>query len=258
MKFIKNILLFIVFAALAAGFFRYGPDFIKRYLITGEDISKTPEALIKQLGLDNADKRWDAYNKLADIGESALPLLKKSAESAKTDEKTAQWVQALINSIKMDNTQRTADNKRKAQKKVSLEYIFRNYSLSFGFADEIYDGDTIKLEDDTQIRYLGVDTPEITHGESGYNEEGGQEAYRQNRVLVGRNRLLIVKPKKTKHDSYGRLLAYIYSPVFEDGNFYLNISRYLVENGYGQEIYDNYDRDLLLKLSYSKVNEFTK
>jgi endonuclease YncB( thermonuclease family) len=191
-------------------------------------------------------------------------VLKKAAVSASTDKRTAEWIQAVINSIEQDSadedksSKERTDREKSSFEKSSLEYIFRNYKLSFGIAADIYDGDTVKLEDGTVIRYLGVDTPEIIHGERGYNESGGQDAYHENRVIVSGKRLIIAEPKRSKHDSYGRLLAYIYAPVFKEGDYCLNVSRHLVEEGYGEEVYGNYDRNLPLKIGYLKLKEFVK
>jgi endonuclease YncB( thermonuclease family) len=49
---------------------------------------------------------------------------------------------------------------------------FKGYNLRFINVKYIYDGDTILLSDNTVIRYLGIDTPEIAHSADEINEPG--------------------------------------------------------------------------------------
>lgn len=67
---------------------------------------------------------------------------------------------------------------------------------------QVYDGDTVLLEDGRRVRYLGINTPE-------YQEPFYLKAKRFNESLVlGREIRLEFDHEKT--DSYGRLLAYVY------------------------------------------------
>lgn len=70
----------------------------------------------------------------------------------------------------------------------------------------VIDGDTIEIEGGKRLRYIGIDTPEI----SGNNPDCfGREAYEKNKELVEGN---IVRLEKdvSEIDRYGRLLRYIY------------------------------------------------
>ena len=72
----------------------------------------------------------------------------------------------------------------------------------------VIDGDTIVLDTGEKVRYLMVDTPEIT---SGKNDCYGEEARAYNEELVlGQEVSLTYDVECT--DRYGRLLAYVEAP----------------------------------------------
>ena len=73
---------------------------------------------------------------------------------------------------------------------------------------KVVDGDTIKLEDGTTVRYIGVDTPETVHPSK---PKGcfGSEASAKNRELVAGKRVRLEKDVSDT-DRYGRLLRYVY------------------------------------------------
>lgn len=76
----------------------------------------------------------------------------------------------------------------------------------------IIDGDTIVLMNGEHVRYIGVNAPEISHGEKP-GEFYGPEATECNRSILGGGRgvkLKLVYDKRLR-DKYGRLLAYIYT-----------------------------------------------
>lgn len=65
------------------------------------------------------------------------------------------------------------------------------------------DGDTVVLEDDTEVRYLGVDAPE--KGEPYY-----EKATALNRSLVEGKKVRLDPCRSRPTDKYGRLLAFVY------------------------------------------------
>lgn len=92
---------------------------------------------------------------------------------------------------------------------------------ALGTVDRVIDGDTIVLTTGEKIRYLMVDTPEITLGK---NECYGQEAADYNaEIVLGQEVELTYDVQCT--DAYGRLLAYVNAP---DGE----INALLVARGY--------------------------
>ncbi|RMG98094.1 MAG: thermonuclease [Deltaproteobacteria bacterium] len=89
-----------------------------------------------------------------------------------------------------------------------------------GVVDRVIDGDTVVLADGHRVRYLLVDTPEI----SGMAECFGPEAAEANRSLV-EGREVDLEYDEVCRDDYDRLLAY----VSIDGR---EINLTLVERGY--------------------------
>lgn len=69
----------------------------------------------------------------------------------------------------------------------------------------IIDGDTIQISTGETLRYIGVDTPEIT----GKDECYAQEATQKNTQLV-LNKQVRLEKDKSHTDRYGRLLRYVY------------------------------------------------
>jgi micrococcal nuclease len=85
----------------------------------------------------------------------------------------------------------------------------------------VIDGDTVELEDGERVRYLLVDTPEITNGK---NDCFGAEARDFNRDLVEGREVELSYDRECR-DTYDRLLAY----VSLDGR---DVNALLVERGY--------------------------
>lgn len=67
---------------------------------------------------------------------------------------------------------------------------------------QVYDGDSVLLEDGRKVRYLGINAPE-------YQEPFYLKAKRFNESLV-LNREIRLEFDRERSDSYGRLLAYVY------------------------------------------------
>ncbi len=93
---------------------------------------------------------------------------------------------------------------------------------------EVIDGDTIILENGHQVRYLGIDAPEISH-ENVKEECGGKEATIANIDLLKGKRIRLIADQTDK-DNYGRLLRYVYTDTGELVNYTL------VKQGYAQAL----------------------
>ncbi len=91
---------------------------------------------------------------------------------------------------------------------------------------EVLDGDTVVLADGTRIRYLLIDSPEISNGK---NECFGLEARDINRDLV-LNKTVQLEYDEECYDTFDRLLAYI----SVNGR---NINSLMVERGYACALY---------------------
>ena len=78
---------------------------------------------------------------------------------------------------------------------------------------KIFDGDTILIDYNGKeecIRYIGVNTPEISHPGMGIDEETfGVLATEKNRELVA-DKEVALELDAQERDKYGRLLAYVY------------------------------------------------
>lgn len=85
----------------------------------------------------------------------------------------------------------------------------------------VIDGDTVELQSGERVRYLLVDTPEITNGK---NDCFGPEARDFNRDLVEGKEIALSYDVECE-DAYGRLLAY----VELEGR---DVSRLLVDRGF--------------------------
>jgi micrococcal nuclease len=83
-------------------------------------------------------------------------------------------------------------------------------ALAYHKVVRVYDGDTVLLENGTQVRYLGIDTPEIDH-KGGRSDVMAEEAGDVNRKLVG-GRHVRLEYDQEKVDSHGRCLAYLFLP----------------------------------------------
>jgi len=77
----------------------------------------------------------------------------------------------------------------------------------------VIDGDTVKLEDDTVVRYIGVDTPEVRRRKAQRwikePEPFAEAATEANRRLV-EGRVVSIEADVQPRDRYGRTLAYVY------------------------------------------------
>jgi len=84
---------------------------------------------------------------------------------------------------------------------------------------KVRDGDSIEMENGQIVRYIGIDSPEIS-----YNDCFGEQAKQKNVELVENKEVVLVQDTSII-DKNGRYLAYVYV----DGLF---VNEYMVKNGY--------------------------
>ena len=72
----------------------------------------------------------------------------------------------------------------------------------------VIDGDSIRLADGREVRYIGIDTPEICNL-YGEQEPGSQEAAAANARLVAGKRVWLER-EVSDTDRHGRLLRHVY------------------------------------------------
>ena len=97
----------------------------------------------------------------------------------------------------------------------------------------VIDGDTIEIEGNMKVRYIGIDTPETKHPSKGV-ECFGREAYQKNKSLV-EGKIVRLKKDISDTDKYGRLLRYVWLvDKTASTSTELFINEYLVREGYAQ------------------------
>jgi endonuclease YncB( thermonuclease family) len=105
-----------------------------------------------------------------------------------------------------------------------LPLVSRNdfgFQVTWATVSRVIDGDTVELSTGQKVRYLGIDTPELTYPRECY----ALEAYQKNRELVEGKRVALRKDV-SETDRYGRLLRYVYLPNGE------MVNAILVREGY--------------------------
>ena len=95
----------------------------------------------------------------------------------------------------------------------------------------VVDGDTIEIEGNVKLRYIGIDTPETKHPTKGI-QCFGKEASNKNKELV-EGKTIRMEKDVSETDRYGRLLRYVWlvddSATTSAGLF---VNDYLVREGY--------------------------
>lgn len=97
---------------------------------------------------------------------------------------------------------------------------------------EVIDGDTIKIQTGQTVRLLGIDTPETKDPRRPVGCFGKEAANETKKLLLGKE--IILQKDVSETDKYGRLLRYIYLPL-EDGQD-LFVNDYLVREGFASAL----------------------
>ncbi|PIY69402.1 YHYH domain-containing protein [Candidatus Roizmanbacteria bacterium CG_4_10_14_0_8_um_filter_39_9] len=95
----------------------------------------------------------------------------------------------------------------------------------------VIDGDTIIIEGNKHVRYIGIDTPETKHPAKGV-QCYGLEASQKNKELVD-GKLIRMQKDVSETDRYGRLLRYVWivnENATDSAGLFVN--DYLVREGY--------------------------
>ena len=87
----------------------------------------------------------------------------------------------------------------------------------------VSDGDTIVLMDGRHVRYIGINTPEVKHGNKKAEPYGYQAKNFNTKLLYSRK--VRLEFDKERYDQFGRLLAYVF---LEDGTF---VNKAILEHG---------------------------
>lgn len=97
--------------------------------------------------------------------------------------------------------------------------------------ENVIDGDTIVIEGNKKVRYIGMDTPELHHPKKSV-QCFGKEAMEENKRLVEGKKVILQKDV-SETDQYGRLLRYVWlSDEASPSAKGLFVNEYLVHEGY--------------------------
>jgi micrococcal nuclease len=113
-----------------------------------------------------------------------------------------------------------ADDEATDTAETSEDTEFERCGPSVAVVDRVIDGDTVVLTNGERVRYILVDTPEITNGK---NECWGTQASDFNAELVLEQQVTLTYDVECR-DVYGRLLAYVQVGEVE-------VNRALLERG---------------------------
>ncbi len=114
----------------------------------------------------------------------------------------------------------------------------------------VYDGDTILLDNNKKVRYLGINTPEIDH--KGGKSEFMAHAARNFNIELMKGARVSLEFDKEKKDRYGRLLAYVF---LENGKM---VNALMVRKGMAHVLLNNQGLkygDLLLNSQQKAMKE---
>lgn len=115
----------------------------------------------------------------------------------------------------------------------------------------VIDGDTIILGNNERVRLLGINAPEMRHGDKRGQFYGEEAKHFLGELIKGKEVKLKDEPLQPEFDQFGRKLAYVYLP---DGTF---VNELLVKEGYA-EVFRKYDfkyRDEFLKYEEDARNK---
>jgi micrococcal nuclease len=80
----------------------------------------------------------------------------------------------------------------------------------------VHDGDTLMLSDNTRVRLIGINTPEVAHDQQPAEPLAIRARDRLRQLLFQNNDQLLMLPGEQKRDRHGRALAYLWLP---DGTY---------------------------------------
>ncbi|MDA1316589.1 MAG: thermonuclease family protein [bacterium] len=120
-----------------------------------------------------------------------------------------------------------------AAETTSVEEVAPN-QFEKAFVKEVVDGDTLILDSDKRVRFIGVDTPETVHPKKSV-QCYGREASNKTKALLN-DKWIYLEKDVSETDRYARLLRYIYLPNPNNPNEVLFVNEYLIEQGYGTVI----------------------
>lgn len=95
---------------------------------------------------------------------------------------------------------------------------------------KVVDGDTIVVEGNQTVRFIGIDTPETVDPRRPVGCYGKEASNETKKLLTNKN--IILQKDISDKDKYNRILRYIYLPL-ENGQT-LFVNDYLIRQGFGK------------------------
>lgn len=96
------------------------------------------------------------------------------------------------------------------------------------FVESVTDGDTVRLKDGRRIRIIGINTPEVSHGNGPAEPISGKARKALARLVEKQQGFLV--PGKEPKDHYGRTLAHIFTANKD------NVTAHLLRSGVGFQV----------------------
>lgn len=144
---------------------------------------------------------------------------------------------------------------------ISNEYYLTMDNSEFtdyGLVTKVSDGDTITLNENQEIRMLGMDTPELAHPELYIKEECyGRDAKARLEQLVSNKNVLLLKDKEDQ-DKYKRSLRFVFTEDAKIPSRKLFVNAYMIGEGFARAyIFDQDEKykDLIIALQQRAIKE---
>ncbi len=144
-----------------------------------------------------------------------------------------------------NNTLNKTNASNKETTKTNVPKLTEKPKTNFVKVVKVIDGDTIELENNIRLRYIGINTPETFNKSDCF----GIESFKKNKELV-EGKFVYIKKDISETDKYGRLLRYVY---LQDGTF---VNELLVKEGYAYAT--SYPPDIEHQKLFIKAQQYAK
>jgi micrococcal nuclease len=89
----------------------------------------------------------------------------------------------------------------------------------------VYDGDTVEINGSERVRFIGINTPEVSHHDHPPEPYGVEASHQLRKLLRNAHEQVGLRYGTERRDKYGRLLAHVF---LEDGT---SVEEWLLERG---------------------------
>ncbi len=117
---------------------------------------------------------------------------------------------------------------------------------------KVVDGDTIVVEGNQTVRFIGIDTPETVDPRRPVGCFGKEASNEVKNLLTGKS--VILEKDVSDKDKYNRILRYIYLPLVDGQTLFIN--DYLVREGFGKVL--TYPPDVKFDAQFREAERLAK